>query len=66
VAGALAAVDRGLADPHERSGARRTVAADLFYQPGTATARAVHALYETIELESPVTEPVLREVRCPS
>ena len=66
VAGALAAVDRGLADPQERSGARRTVAADLFHQPGSATARAVHALYETIELESPAGEPVLWGARCPS
>ena len=47
----VAAVDRALADPQRRSMARRTVAADLFYKAGGATARAVEALYEAIELE---------------
>jgi hypothetical protein len=50
-AAALAAVERGLANPKIRSAARRRVAADLFYRPGGATARSVNALYETIELE---------------
>jgi hypothetical protein len=49
-AGALSAVERGLADPAARSLERRRVAADLFYQPGGATARAVAALYEAISL----------------
>ena len=47
----LAAVDRALADPTAKSSTRRAVAADLFYKPGTATARAVTALYEAIQLE---------------
>jgi hypothetical protein len=51
VAGALAAVERGLADPGRASEERRRVAADLFYRPGSATARAVRELYEVIELE---------------
>src|SRR5919198_6140192 len=42
----VAAIGRALADPHARSAARRAVAADLFYEPGTATARCVAALYE--------------------
>jgi hypothetical protein len=50
-AGALAAAERGLADPSLRSADRRRVSADLFYRPGGATARSIDALYETIELE---------------
>ncbi len=48
---ALAAVERALADPVARSEDRRRVAADLFYQPGGATGRAVAALYEALDLE---------------
>jgi hypothetical protein len=51
--GAIAAVERALNDPAVQSGDRRAVAAELFHQPGTATHRAVAALYEAIELESP-------------
>jgi CDP-glycerol glycerophosphotransferase (TagB/SpsB family) len=47
------AVERSLALPWARSAERRAVAADLFYQPGTATRRAVEALYEVIELDAP-------------
>jgi len=61
---ALAAVDRALADPTERSGTRKAVAADLFYQPGTATARAVAALYEAIGLDAPVPVVRIAEVAC--
>jgi CDP-glycerol glycerophosphotransferase (TagB/SpsB family) len=49
----IAAVERALAHPASRSAARRAVAADLFHEPGTATARCVAALYEAIELEQP-------------
>jgi CDP-Glycerol:Poly(glycerophosphate) glycerophosphotransferase len=49
------AVERALADPGCRSTTRRRVAADLFHQPGTATARCVTALYEAIELPVPST-----------
>jgi hypothetical protein len=49
----LEAVERALASPRERSAERRAVAEDLFYLPGTATRRAVEALYELIELDVP-------------
>jgi len=45
-----AAVERALADPAARSATRRDVAADLFHEPGTATARCAEALYEAIDL----------------
>jgi hypothetical protein len=48
---AVAAVERGLADPARQSPTRRAVAADLFHEPGTATARCAAALYEAIDLE---------------
>jgi hypothetical protein len=47
------AVERSLALPWARSAERRAAAADLFYEPGTATRRAVEALYEVIELDAP-------------
>jgi len=50
---AVDAVDAGLADPMERSAARRAVAEELFYRPGTATARALDELYRLIELAPP-------------
>jgi hypothetical protein len=46
----LAAVERALANPDEQRAERRRVAADLFYQPGGATARSVRELYDIIEL----------------
>ena len=49
-AGAIAAVERALADPSARSETRRTVAADLFYQPGTASHRCAAALCEVVGL----------------
>ena len=51
LASTVAAVEAGLADPSAQSADRQHVAADLFYKPGTATARAVHELYELMELE---------------
>lgn len=62
--GAVAAVERSLADPAARTNDRRRVAADLFYRPGGATARAVDALYEVIELEPTVSRLALGEHRC--
>jgi hypothetical protein len=47
----IAAVERALAAPSALSAARRRVADDLFYRPGTATARCAAALYELLELE---------------
>jgi CDP-glycerol glycerophosphotransferase (TagB/SpsB family) len=49
----LTAVERGLANPQHRSAERRAVAADLFYEPGTATDRCTEYLYEAIELPCP-------------
>ena len=51
LAGAVAAVEQGLADPGAQSAERRRVAADLFYKPGGATARSVGELYDVLELE---------------
>jgi CDP-glycerol glycerophosphotransferase (TagB/SpsB family) len=49
-AGAAAAVDRALGDPREHAADRRAVASELFYKPGTATARCAAALYDVIGL----------------
>lgn len=51
--GIFRAVERGLADPRRRSSSRVHVANELFYQPGTATGRAVKELYALMELEPP-------------
>jgi CDP-glycerol glycerophosphotransferase (TagB/SpsB family) len=48
----VAAVERALASPQALSSTRRAVAADLFHEPGTATARCVEALYDAIGLEA--------------
>jgi len=48
--GAVRAVDLALANPLEGSATRRAVAAELFHNPGGATARAVDELYEAMEL----------------
>jgi len=47
----VAAVERAVAHPAALSSTRRAIAADLFHEPGTATARCVDALYEAIGLE---------------
>jgi len=48
-----AAVEHGLAHPEEMSDIRRAAAADMFYQPGTATDRAVQAIYDLLEMTPP-------------
>jgi hypothetical protein len=58
--GALAAVERAVAEPNARSAERQRVAADLFYRPGGATARAVHALYDALDL-APAALPLQQE-----
>jgi CDP-glycerol glycerophosphotransferase (TagB/SpsB family) len=58
------AVEEGLADPTARSADRRHVAADLFHDPGRATARSVAALYDVVELEAAPTAHTLREAEC--
>lgn len=62
---AVDAVVRGLADPSARSTQRRTVAEDLFFNPGTATARSVAELYDALDL-APLRAPVTlqQEARC--
>jgi CDP-glycerol glycerophosphotransferase (TagB/SpsB family) len=62
--GVVEAAGRAIADPRSRSAVRRAVADDLFYLPGTATSRAVGALYEAIELDPLVAAVPLEEVRC--
>jgi CDP-glycerol glycerophosphotransferase len=47
----VAAVERAFADPRLKSGDRVVVANEMFYKPGTATARAVNELYELMELD---------------
>jgi CDP-glycerol glycerophosphotransferase (TagB/SpsB family) len=48
---AVEAVDQALAAPQNRSGERQRVAQELFYLPGTATARATLELYQVLELD---------------
>jgi CDP-glycerol glycerophosphotransferase (TagB/SpsB family) len=50
---AVQAIDEALASPQQKSSARQQVAKELFYQPGTATARAVQELYQVLELDPP-------------
>jgi CDP-glycerol glycerophosphotransferase (TagB/SpsB family) len=57
------AIERALATPEARSEARRAVAADLFYRPGGATARAVRQLYEAIDLD-PLLATIAAEAPC--
>jgi CDP-Glycerol:Poly(glycerophosphate) glycerophosphotransferase len=65
LADALVAVDRGLANPQACAAARREVAADLFYRPGSATARATEYLYEAMQLDPlTVALPAVQEARC--
>ncbi|HET9530270.1 MAG TPA: CDP-glycerol glycerophosphotransferase family protein [Blastocatellia bacterium] len=51
---AARAVETCLADPARQSTARRAVCEEIYYQPGTATARAVRELYDALELQWPV------------
>ena len=51
--GVIRCVEASLADPARLSVARRAVAADLFYRPGTATRRAAKELYDLMELDAP-------------
>jgi CDP-glycerol glycerophosphotransferase (TagB/SpsB family) len=46
----VAAVDESFANPQRKSESRREVAGEMFYQPGTATTRAIAEMYEVIEL----------------
>lgn len=48
-----AAVEDGLANPAIRGDIRRWKAGELYHRPGSATDRAVAALYDLLELEAP-------------
>ena len=50
-----AAIDASFAEPGQKSQSRKAVAAEMFYQPGMATVRAVTEMYEVLEL-SPLEE----------
>ena len=63
VPGAVAAVARGLGAPAALGNTRRSVAADLFYRPGGATARSVRQLYDAIELD-PAPAIIAEEATC--
>jgi CDP-glycerol glycerophosphotransferase (TagB/SpsB family) len=54
------AVERSLAAPQAKSQERNQVAQELFYQPGTATARATRELYQVIDLD-PIPVPQKNE-----
>jgi hypothetical protein len=45
------AVRVSLANPSAASSARRDAAGQVFYKPGSATARAIGLVYELLELE---------------
>jgi len=49
--GVLAAVAQALSNPAHLSAARRALAAELFHDPGRATARAVDELYALMNLD---------------
>jgi len=61
----ILAIERTLATPHARRETRRAVAADLFYRPGGATARAVRQLYDAIEID-PLVSAIGEEAACRS
>jgi CDP-glycerol glycerophosphotransferase (TagB/SpsB family) len=49
---AVSAVERAIADPRAGSAARRRVATELFYRPGTATIRAARELCDLLEVSA--------------
>jgi hypothetical protein len=61
---ALAAVARGLEDPGARGRERSSAAADLFYQPGSATERSMTALYQVIELDPAPVARIRQSAQC--
>jgi hypothetical protein len=60
---AVRATEGALASPESLGETRRAVAADIFYRPGGATARAIRGLYEAIELD-PSPALVTEEATC--
>ena len=60
---AVRATECAIAAPDALGETRRAVAADIFYRPGGATARAIRELYEAIELD-PSPALVTEEATC--
>jgi hypothetical protein len=56
-AGAARAVAGALERPGRLSERRRSIASELFYCPGGATARAVACLYDVLSLSAPAVAP---------
>lgn len=53
----VTAVDDGFADPGRKSESRKAVAAEMFYKPGGATARAVAEMYDVLEINPLLSVP---------
>lgn len=47
------AVKNSFKNPNEKSGIRRSMAEDMFYDPGRATQRAVEEIYKLLNIENP-------------
>jgi hypothetical protein len=60
--GVAAAVERALGEPRRFSDARRRIARQLFYLPGSATRRAVQCLYDVLMMTAPQPEPQILEL----
>jgi glycosyltransferase involved in cell wall biosynthesis len=56
-----ATVQAALSDPGQHSRRRRAIASELFYRPGTATARAVQCIYQVLGLPARVPAPAPTE-----
>ena len=54
VDGLVTAVEESFAKPRAKSESRKAVAGEMFYKPGTATARAITEMYDVIELSPEV------------
>ena len=50
VEGLVAAVAESFANPKAKSESRKAVAGEMFYEPGSATARAITEMYDVLEL----------------
>jgi CDP-glycerol glycerophosphotransferase (TagB/SpsB family) len=48
--GLVTAVEESFANPAAKAASRKTVAGEMFYKPGSATARAIAEIYDVIEL----------------
>ncbi len=54
VKGAVAEAETAFSDPKLLSSERRSVAAELFYKPGSATDRAIAELYQILEIDAQI------------